>query len=478
MKTSMVIKINTVALLICSCIVSVQADIWMPSIFTNGMILQTGQSVPVWGEAKPGTKVSLKFAQQHKNTVANEHGKWRINLDALKVSAAPRNMTINERTISHILVGEVWFLAGQSNMGWPLKNCDGGPEAAAKANYPWLKIFKQWPYQGASDTLKRDVTGGLWVTCDSKEAAQLSGVGFFFARKLQRSLAKGTPIALINTAMGGTYAESWISSEVLTKTPSAQPMLTKASSEIKAGPADEKGYWGPENYRRPSALFNGKVAPLQPFATRGVLWYQGEGNSQGWLASGYAGTLRALIKSWRQGFEQTELPFLVVQLPRFNAAPNNDWPAIRAAQQKIANEMAAVEIAVTIDLGQKKHIHPRDKAPVGERLAGLACAKVYHQAKPHAGPVFTSVELLSDSAILSFAHHSGLQLRGNGGFEICDENKNFVAAEVSLLADGKIKVFSKNISHPTAVRYAWFNWGEVSLFNDMGLPAAPFTTEI
>ena len=264
-------------------------------------------------------------------------------------------------------------------MGWPLSKCDGGPEAAAQADYPWLKIFKQWPNQGACDKPARDVIGGQWVVCTPEQAAQLSGVGFFFARALQKTLSPGTPVALINTQMGGTYAECWIDFQTLENTPSAKPYLDKAAREIKRGEGDSKSYWGENNFRRPAALFNGKVAPIQPLAARGVIWYQGEGNAQQWLASGYAGTLTALINSWRDGFESPDLPFLVVQLPRYDAGPGSDWPAIRAAQAQVAEVMDGVELIVTIDCGRDDQIHPPDKEPVGERLAHRALQTVYRK---------------------------------------------------------------------------------------------------
>lgn len=365
--------------------VSTQAELWLPSIFGDGMVLQCDKPVPVWGEADPGTEVTVEFAGQKKTVVADSSNHWKIILDPMPAFSKPRKMTVFSNSnnpiiqYSNLLVGEVWILAGQSNMGWPLKNCDGGVEAAAEADYPWLKIFKQWPNQGACDEPARDVTGGQWVSCNPQQAAQLSGVGFFFARELQKSLPEDTPVALINTQMGGTYAECWIDFQTLENTSSARPYLDKAAREIIPGEFDSKGYWGENNFRRPAALFNGKVAPLQPMAARGVLWYQGEGNSQKWLAPGYAGTLTALINSWRAGFEDSALPFLVVQLPHYNYGPGSDWPAIRAAQAQVAEAMDGVELIVTIDCGREDQIHPPDKQPVGERLAKTALQTVYEK---------------------------------------------------------------------------------------------------
>ena len=358
-----------------------QAELRMPSVFANGMVLQKGQPVPVWGEADPGTEVTVEFAGQKKKTVTSDGGKWRVILDPMRVSSEPQPLKVqssigNQKSeIGNVLVGEVWVLAGQSNMGWPLSKCDGGPEAAAQADYPWLRIFKQWPNQGACDEPARDVTGGQWVVCTPAQAAQLSGVGFFFARALQKALPEDTPVALINTQMGGTYAECWIPLEDILPD---SPLLKKQAKDIAAG-TYSTNFWGENYFRRPAALYNGKVAPLQPFAVRGVLWYQGEGDSAYWMVAHYPATLTALINSWRQGWQQPDLPFLVVQLPRYNAGAGNDWPAVRAAQAQVAEAMDGVELIVTIDCGRDDQIHPPDKEPVGERLAHRALQTVYRK---------------------------------------------------------------------------------------------------
>jgi acetyl esterase/lipase len=360
---------------------SVYAELWMPSIFSDSMVIQSRKPAAIWGESDPETEVTVEFADQLKTTRADSAGRWRVWLDPLPVSSRPEALIVRsgESTLEYmdILVGEVWILAGQSNMGWPLSKSDGGSEAAAEADYPWLRIFTQWPYQGAADKPARDVTGGRWITCNPQNASDISGVGFFFARKLRELLGPDTPLALVNTQMGGTYAECWIDMETLKRTSSARPFLDKAAKEITPGESDPKGYWGEDNFRRPSAMYNGKVAPLQPFAARGVVWYQGEGNSQKWLAYGYEQTLTALINSWRDGFKDSLLPFLIVQLPRYNAGPGNDWQAVQAAQAEVADKMQGVEMVVTLDCGRDDEIHPPDKQPVGERLALLASEKVY-----------------------------------------------------------------------------------------------------
>jgi sialate O-acetylesterase len=476
------VKMNRIILMFWLVACLSRAELRMPSIFADGMVLQAGKPVPVWGEADAGTEVRVEFADQKRTAVVDSSNHWKIILDPMPVSSTPRKMTVcssigNQKSeISNVFVGEVWILAGQSNMGWMMGQSAGGAEAIAQADYPWLRVFMQLPNQGACDEPVSDVKGGQWVVCSPQTAGSFSGVGFFFARELQKALSSGTPVALINTQMGGTYAECWIDFQTLKKTPSARPFLDKAAKEIKPDVFDDKGYWGPNNFRRPSALFNGKVAPLQPFAARGVIWYQGEGNSQKWLASGYAQTLMALITSWRSGFEQPDLPFLVVQLPRYDAPVGNDWPAVRAAQAQVAETVPNVGLAVTIDCGEENQIHPADKKPIGDRLALLARAKVYGQDVLFSGPVFQFVEKSGDALIVHFQFGNGLMFKDGvaRGFELCGADKKFIPAQAEILSDGVLKVYNPKIKDPATVRYGWFNWGEVSLFNGAGFPAAPF----
>jgi sialate O-acetylesterase len=461
-------------------------DLWMPSIFGDNMVLRAGGYVPLWGRADSGSKIKVDFGRQSKEVLVETEGKWRIILDAMAADAQPRTLTVTQKAngqsqkliFENVLVGEVWILAGQSNMGWPLKNCEGGQEAAAGAEYGWLRIFSQWPYQGASDEPTEDVKGGCWSLCDPQTASSLSGVGYFFARTLHEYLGADVPVALVNTAMGGTYAECWIDAQTLRKTPSAEPYLQKAASEIVPGKSDVKGYWGEDNFRRPSALFNGKVAPLRPFAASGVIWYQGEGNSQKWLANGYKDTLSALIKSWRNGWRD-DLPFLIVQLPRYRAGEGNDWPAVRAAQANAAKESDNTWLAVTIDLGYKDRIHPPDKQPVGERLAMIAAEKVYGKDVKSGPPFMVNAVISGDSLIVEFENGNGLYFKDglDEGFEICGQEGEFIKADAMILPGSRVKIFSDKIKAPKAARYGWFNWGNVSLYNASGLPAAPFTTE-
>ena len=440
------------------------ADLWVPSIFSSGMVLQSGQPVPVWGEGEPGETITVSFDGQVKDVVVGGDGRWSATLDALTVSMTGATLSVSAsaslqtKTFTDVLVGEVWLLSGQSNMGVSLAGSDGGAEAAAAANYPWLRVFKQTSF--AASEPARDVSGGEWVTCAPDNAGQISGVGFFFARALQASLPTNTPIALVNTQVGGTWIEQWVDIDTISAIPAAQPFIVST------------------NLPDPSLLYNGRVAPLQPFGIGGVIWYQGEGNTMATLDSaGYVDELKGLVTSWRQQWQQPDLPFLVVQLPRYHAEDWSQWPEVRNAQAQAAHDMDGVEVAVTIDLGEELDIHPTNKEPVGERLALLARAKVYGEAIDCYGPFFQSSEIDGGDVLVEWANADGLFFT-NGvaqGFEICGTDGVFVSAQAEILPDNRVRVYSPTVPEPACVRYGWFNWGEVSLFNGLDLPAAPFS---
>lgn len=311
----------------------------LPSIFGSGMVLQRGKPVTIWGWADTGTVVSISFAEQSHSAKTDPAGRWEIRLNPLPASSEPHSMVISSGTgerhiYDDVLVGDVWILAGQSNMGWPLNKCDDGAAAAANADFPWLRVFRQAPTAGASDEPARDVQGGKWSACQPQSAGKISGVGFFFARALHNAIH--VPIGLVGTAMGGTGIQCWIDAATLQSLPQAARYL-EWEQAMRRTHVEDEAEWrglldnseqlparlangpplGEKMHRRHGALFNGKVAPLQPFAARGVIWYQGEGNTM--EAEAYGAMLEALVRRWREGWRDPELPFLLVQLPAFTS---------------------------------------------------------------------------------------------------------------------------------------------------------------
>jgi sialate O-acetylesterase len=457
------------------------------------MVLQRDATVPVWGDAPAGTRVTVRFAGQSVEAAADSQGRWLARLAPMNTSFEPRDLIIETsagqiHTLAGVLVGDVYLLAGQSNMAWPLDRSAGAAAAKAQANYPWLRVFHQAPGKGASDTPARDVIDGAWSTCTPENAGKISGVGFFFARELHPHVQ--APIGLIHTAMGGTRIESWLDQPTLNALPGTGPyyQLLKRAEEnyardeaafkirqdeyarTRTGPWPEFGNaLGVDRQKRPSALFYGKVAPLQPMALRGVLWYQGEGNSSN-DPTYYQNALISLIGLWRKGFEQPELPFLIVQLP--NYAKGDQWPGTREAQRRVAQGVPNVGLVVTLDLGEAEQIHPANKLDVGARTARLAQSLIYSQPVVASGPIATSA--------VRFDHPGqGLQLESGtavGGLEIRDATGKFKAVEGRITAANEITIQAPDA---TLVRYAWAAMpAGANLQNSDLLPAAAFMLDV
>lgn len=465
------------------------AAVRTPSILGSDMVLQRDRMVPVWGWADPGERITVEFAGQAKSAVAAADGRWRISLDPMSASAAPRTLTIrgdrSERPLvyENVLVGEVWILGGQSNMGWPLEKSTGGAEAAAGANHPWLRVFSQSPYQGAADAPAPDVKGGRWSVCRPETAGRISGVGFYFATSLQPLIR--VPIALVQTAMGATWIESWIDPPTLRAVPGARPyedMIAQAEIEVAAGRKSlELSTLGANRFRRPGALYYGKVTPVQPFAIRGVLWYQGEGNASEKLAPHYHELLTALIAGWRRDWGQGDFPFLIVQLPGFDEKrPGANWPLLRDMQLRVAREVSQTGLVVTIDQGERDNIHPAAKQPVGERAARLARALVYGEEIEGTGPQLEGQEVQGATVQLRFRHvGSGLKSGGGEltGFEICGQDRKFVPAHARITGLDTVSVAAPDVPLPVAVRYAWKGFPAGNLLGGDDLPASPGRTD-
>ena len=506
------------ALFVVSSALLAHAKLTVPSIFTDGSVLQRDKPVPVWGWTEPGSTVTVRFAGQTVMTKADTDGRWQAKLAALSTSREGRALEISAgtetKTIKDVLVGEVWILAGQSNMGWSLKESNGGDAAARRAQYPWLRTFQQFPLEGASETSQRDVKGGRWLTCTPTTASSILGVGFFFAEAIHPALGEDVPLALIHTPMGGTPIESWIDQPSLEATPAAkaglkffregvatyrekkatwdanksawhkQVEVAKAAGqpEPEMAPALKKEPEGLKPHMLPSALFNGKIYPLQPFAARGVIWYQGETNAgSSASAVSYAELLDLLITRWRAGFDNPVLSFLVIQLPGYDIKSTTaDWPALRASQAAVAARTPGVGLVVTIDLGEKDNIHPTDKQPVGKRAALMARRGVYGNREIVAeGPRFLKAERSGSKILLRFSH-TGTLLTTNAaapaGLEIAGADGKFSPIEPKLEGDALVVTPPGDLIPPLSLRYAWANWPAATISDASGLPLAPFQT--
>jgi len=335
------------------------ADVEVAPIFGDGMVVQREQPIPVWGRAEPGERVRVQLGPRSASTVAGQDGRWRVHLEALK-AGGPFDLHVrggNERLFREVLVGDVWLCSGQSNMEWPLSAMEGGELAVARATRPDLRLFQV--RQEAAEEPASELSGS-WAKCRPESAAGFSAVGYVFGRELAEAL--GVPIGLVQATWGGTPAEAW---------------TARACMEAEPGLAGSLQRPARQSQSRPGALFNGMIAPLSPFAIRGVLWYQGEANVN--LADAYRLLFPALIRCWRTQWAKEDMPFLFVQLAGYGKPADRPgdsaWARLREAQAA-ALELRHVGMAVAIDAGDED-IHPRDKLTVGRRLALVALSKVY-----------------------------------------------------------------------------------------------------
>lgn len=446
-----------------------RADTSLGTPFRDGVILQSGIAVPVWGRAEPGEKIHVEFAGQVRDATTDEIGNWKIELSPLPTNANPARLLVrgkNEIVIQDILVGEVWLCSGQSNMNFNLRQAANAAQEIAAANHPLIRHFT---VQGKVSDEPQPMALGEWKTCSPTTAGDFSAVGYFFARDLHRTL--GVPVGIIKATLGGSPIEGWLSSETLASDPAFAVVATRWS-QLK--PRVEPG-----NRNQPAGLYNGLIRPLEPFALAGMVWYQGEGNHE--RAGEYEKLLANLIRQSRQGFRQSELPFLLVQLPNYPMPQDKtgrNWAWVRDAQSRVAASTARVAMAVTIDVGDPADLHPANKAPVGARLAALALHRVYGKDVPDSGPVYIGLEKEAARLRLRFDHAEGLHLVGNPAhaFEIAGEDQKFLPAEVRV--DGtSVVVSSPKVPSPVAARLNWINNPETYLMNAAKLPTSPFRTD-
>lgn len=480
------------------------AALRLGSPFTDHAVLQREQPVPVWGWADRETTVTVEFAGQKKSAVAAADGAWRVTLDPLPASAAPAGLTVtagaDRVALSDLLVGEVWLASGQSNMVFTLSKSryrwagvvNEEAEIAA-ADFPLIRMFtagEQKSYE------PQRTVPGAWQVCTPANVPAWSAIGYFFARELHRELG-GVPVGIVTSAYGASCAHAWIRRDAMLDDPAFKAVLDRFDEQVRGHteptaaeiadweravelakaenrrPPRRPGQHPVQDQHNPTVMFNGMVAPLVPYAVRGFLWYQGESITQPrelfprWNAR--------LISDWRALWGGDAKPFLFCQLAAL--ANNSNSPQVRAWQAE-ALQVPNTGLAVTIDVGDEKDVHPHDKAPVGRRLALLALTRAHGRTVEDSGPVATRATATTDGAIrIGFSHVTGGLLSRGGPlltFEVAGADGRFAAAEAGI--DGEsVVVHSTAVPAPTAVRYAWANYpAGCNLFNGAGLPAAPF----
>jgi sialate O-acetylesterase len=448
------------ALLLLSLLALPARAVEVNSLFTDNMVLQRGQPVPVWGTADAGESVTVEFAGQ-KKTAAPQDGKWMVKLDPLTASSDAQKLTItghNTITLQNVLVGEVWLASGQSNMGFPLAAAANAATEIPAAGDPLLRLFTVT--HATSDTPQTTVKG-KWDASTPDTAKNFSAVAYFFGKALRAKL--GVPVGLINSTWGGTSVQCWFSIDALRQDPPVQKyvdqwdkavaahanvlahpeLLTAYQDDLKswneqvkpaydeavkawtaakaANPSDPTPKPKPERPEpsnpdpmaipspssrpsTPSVIYNGMIAPLIPFAVKGAIWYQGENNGSQGLE--YRTTFPRLINDWRARWAQTDFPFLFVQLPGNGAsdhrpADQHDWPWLREAQFMTLS-LPETGMATTIDVGDPNNVHPKDKVDVGNRLALLARKIAYKETVQAFGPLYDSFSVTGNKITIKF----------------------------------------------------------------------------
>lgn len=466
---------------------SIQAKVTPNSLFSDYAIFQQDVSVPVWGTADKGEQITVEFNGQRKQAVEKE-GRWMVELDAMP-SGGPYVLTVSgkedrvERT--DIYVGEVWICSGQSNMERQL-----GPRQGQKpivdweqerdaANYPLIREY--YVPQNAADEPIEDVRS-KWEVCSPQTVSEFSCVGYFFARDLYKAINR--PVGIIFSAVGGTPAEYWTSRSELEKYPDLKTIVerydrslldfSKRLAVYKREGLEGKGPNNPAEQRHVFGHYNAMVCPLQPYAIKGVVWYQGESNDG--RAKQYQTLFPLMIKNWREDWNQNDLPFLFVQIAPFK----NQSPEIREAQLLTLKSTPHTAMTVTVDCGDADDIHPTHKQPVGYRLSLAARALAYGEDLPYSGPVYQFAETQGNRMTVYFSHvGKGLVAKGKElkGFTIAGKDKQFVPAKAEIKGN-TVVVSAPQVQHPVAVRYGWENVPDVNLFNKDNLPASPFRTDV
>jgi len=470
--------------------IAARAELKLPAIFGDNMVLQQQQAVPVWGWTTPGATVTVRFAGQSKSACADAGGKWCLKLGKLKASFTPQTLVIESgetKSFTNILVGEVWLASGQSNMEKPIGKQPGqkptfNAEAElAAANFPSLRLFKVDKVLSATPLADLQKFNG-WQSCDSNalNSVSFSAAAYFFGREIFTNL--NVPVGLIESSWGGTRIEPWTPPVGFEKVPTLAELAHAKTGTNKL------------SNTHPMAIYNAMIAPIAGFALRGALWYQGESNLMGTNTDNrykeYSDMMAALVGGWREVWGEGDFPFYFVQIAPFKyyggAARRVNSPAMLpefwTLQSQAARRIKHTGMVVTTDLvNNLDDIHPRDKASVGHRLALLALDETYEKEVESAGPAFEKMKIAGHTAVLTFEHAHGGLISKDGQpltwFTIAGADGKFVPAAAKIV--GKtVEVSAVGMDKPVAVRFAWDETAQPNLFNQAGLPAEPFSTRM
>ncbi|MEO7977471.1 sialate O-acetylesterase [Flavobacterium sp.] len=482
----------------------INAQVKLPALVSDNMVLQQNAKVNLWGWASPEEKINIQLGWQNATveTIANSTGDWKAAVDTPKGSEKMYSITIeasNKIVLNNILIGEVWICSGQSNMYFPVGKENGTWKTGVKnyteeiqnANYPNIRLFTV--LTNTSPKPLDDVKGS-WAVCSPNTIKSFSAVAYFFGRELNQKLK--IPIGLISTSWGGTKAEAWTSQNILEANPDFLPILEDDAKNEKVYQEKLENYYlnlknerlannndlskselkkpKKEDNKTSYVLYNAMLHPLINYTMKGVIWYQGESNSG--KAYLYQTLFPNMVKSWRDDWKQGDFPFYYVQI----TPHKGQTPEIREAQLLSLKRIPNSGMVVTTDIGDTNNIHPIDKQTVGYRLSLIARAKTYGENKlVCSGPMYNHFKIKKNRIQLFFDDvGSGFKKSSENlkEFEIAGADKIFYPADAKI--DGKIVfVSSEKVKKPTAVRFAWKPVPEPNLFNAENLPASPFRTD-
>lgn len=473
----------------------VQGELKLSGIFSDHMVLQRDQRLPLWGGADKGQTVTVTFGDQSVSTTADDNGVWQVNLSPLQHTSQGRELAIQSGkeslTVRDVVVGDVWHASGQSNMAMTVDSVAQKILEAKQhindASLPAIRFRRISETESASPQTDLPVRAG-WVPCSPASVPKLSAAAFYFARKLHHEL--GIPIGVIDSSRGGTPIEPFIPRDAFTSHPTLQQELKRGDQE------DLRGIWKLPGgvYARdanwlPGRLFHSRLAPITQFPVRGLIWYQGEsncGNRED--PRDYQHKMRALITGWRKALGDDNLPVYFVQLPGSGAGPG--WPYLRE-QQRLSSNLPHTGMVVTIDL-LDKDIHPPNKIDVGKRLARWALAEEYGKPIPYSGPQFQRATIDNEKITVHFSNADrGLMIAVKEGikvpretpdktlshFELADGSGHWFPAQ-AVIKGTTVIVTSSQVPAPAAVRYACaVDPQHCHLYNRAGLPASPFCSK-
>jgi sialate O-acetylesterase len=473
------------------------AQVKLPAIISDNMVLQQQTTVTLWGWAKPGEKVNIKasWGKADKTVTADAGGKWSVQLKTAK-AGGPYTLQFNEVEIKNVLLGEVWLASGQSNMEFVVARQNNNytgvlnyQEEIASANYPNIRMIDvgNKVANGPQENFS-----GQWKVCSPQTVDTFSAVAYYFAKEILKET--GYPVGIINSTWGGTPAESWTKQEVLENDKDFKVIMDRFRQQLaeypvaiekhkqvmekwRADTSSKKGGaprepMGPNNSKGPYKLYNGMIAPVVNYTLKGVIWYQGESNSD--RAYQYRRLFPAMINSWRKDWKNEDLPFYFVQI----SPHRSQSPEIRDAQLYTYRTVKHTGIVVTTDNGDSLDIHPRNKKVVGERLSRWALKNEYGKDIIPSGPLYTNYKVEGNKMRIAFDHADRLAAQGGTlqEFMIAGNDQQFVPAQAQI--EGKtVLVWSDAVQQPAAVRFAWRNFPHPNLFNKEGLPASPFKTD-